>query len=224
MDKKFVIIVMGRPGSGKGTQAELLAKHFNFFHFETTKFLKEYFSEEPDDLRTKKAWEQFRSGQLVESSLVTEIVLRAAKKLIQEERGFVFDGFPRDLYEAERFLPFLVGFYNKENIKVFNVKVSPDEIEQRLEKRLICQKSRHVYIQGVDGLDVDSPCPEDGSLLEKRDMDKPEIVLERFKTYEEETAPAIEYLRKNHEVLDINGEQPIKDVFKDTLSYLNGNS
>jgi len=219
MIEKMAIAILGRPGSGKGTQAELLAEHFKFFHFQTTNFLKDFFSKRPEDPRVKRGEEQYRTGVLVDPPFVFEIVSEAVKRLVETEGGIVFDGSPRTLYEAEKFLPFMVGLFGKNKVKFFEIRVSPQEIKNRLIKRLVCEDQGHSYISGVGNLRVGDSCPEDGSKLMPRDIDKPEIAQKRFKAYEQETVPALEYLRKEHGVVEINGEQPIDKVFKDIISY-----
>jgi len=224
-----VIILMGPPGSGKGTQADLLAERLNFFHLETSKILEEKFrgnlkgsilieGKKYSFLKEKKLWEE---GKLCSPPFVTYLIIQKIKELKKAGKNLVLSGSPRTLYEAERVIPVLEKLYGKKNIKVFFLEISPKETIFRNSHRRICQLMRHpiLYLKENEKL---KRCPLDGSRLIKRGkLDKPETIKVRLKEYKERTFPVIEYLKKRKiKVEKINGSPPPAIVFEKILKKL----
>lgn len=217
---KTAIIVIGPPGSGKGTQAKLLAEKFDFFHFITSQVGKEYIFKN-DDLDSRRQMENYKKGILFEPSWLLNVVKEKTKEIIKEAGGIVYDGSPRTLYEAEGIYPFLADIFGKENIEILEIQVSEDEIRIRLSKRLICDKnSSHVFIRS-EKFYLGVSCPEnDGGILQKRDLDREDLFEIRMNEYKNRTVPGLEFLKKEHNVITINGEQAIEDVFKEILDKI----
>lgn len=214
MNKKEAIIILGKPGSGKGTQARLLAEKLGYFHFLTSQIGKEYIVSH-NDPETKKQEENYKAGILFEPAWLFRVVTEKTKEIFGRYVGVVYDGSPRTLYEVERFLPFLEDSIGKENIFVFEINVSDAELKKRLAKRLICTtNAEHVFIRS-ENLTVGSQCPEGDGILETRDLDEKNLFDVRMSEYYNRTAPAIDYLRRNYRFFSINGEQPIEEVAKD---------
>ena len=220
---------MGPPGSGKGTQADLLAERLNFFHLETSKILEEKFrgnlkgsilieGKKYSFLKEKKLWEE---GKLCSPPFVTYLIIQKIKELKKAGKNLVLSGSPRTLYEAERVIPVLEKLYGKKNIKVFFLEISPKETIFRNSHRRICQLMRHpiLYLKENEKL---KRCPLDGSRLIKRGkLDKPETIKVRLKEYKERTFPVIEYLKKRKiKVEKINGSPPPAIVFEKILKKL----
>src|SRR3989344_7701062 len=111
------IFLMGPIASGKGTQADILAKKFGFFHFETSRFLAAQLNK-PEFTKQK---EQFDSGQWVDPDWVAEIVLVEVQKIIDRGQGIVFSGSPRTVDETVKLLPFFEEKVGKENLLFFNI-------------------------------------------------------------------------------------------------------
>src|SRR3989344_3925366 len=143
-NKKWIAILIGPPGAGKGTQAELLSEKFDLFHLETSKVVEDAIKEaDPNDeefLVAKRSWS---SGKLVESRTIVRLTLYKIKAIAESGKGLVLSGSPRTLYEAEKELPAFENLYGRDNIKVFNIKLSEEESTNRNSFRRICKINRH---------------------------------------------------------------------------------
>lgn len=217
-NKKWIVILIGPPGSGKGTQAELLAEKFGLFHLESSKVIEEKIKNaKPDDTvlqREKKLWE---SGKLNTPELVLEWIKEKAKEVASEGHGIVFSGSPRTIYEAEGEIPVLEELYGKDRVKVFNIETNEGESIMRNSKRRICKSSRHP-IPNFPEFDGITKCPKDGSEIITRALDNPETIKIRLGEYVNRTLPIIDFLKnRGYKIMEINGEQPIDKVFQDIL-------
>lgn len=215
------IIFIGPIGSGKGTQAETFAKKLGFFHFETSRFLEQKFAlaKESDRelFRQKTLWTQ---GILLDPVWVTQTVLEETEKLSHTEKGLIFSSSPRTIFEAEQEMPVFEKFFGKENILIFNILLSETESVKRNSGRRICQKNRHPIPNFPEFKNI-VVCPEDGSPLITRELDKPEIIKVRYREYLNRTQPILAFLRqRGYQIVEINGEQPIEDVSKDITQHL----
>jgi adenylate kinase len=215
----IAIVVLGRPGSGKGTQAALLAKKLGLFHFETSDVIQEKFRKFPNDPEIKRAKEFFYGGKMTPTRLVTKWVIEKIKKL--ETKRIIFDGSPRTLYEVKRIYPILVDKCGRVNIKILNIKISPQEAIWRNTRRKTCQKcdSPIPYTKQTKDLKI---CPRKGcgGKLITREDDKPEKIKKRLKVFMKETYPVIKFFKKKGLLIEINGEQSIEDVFRDILKVI----
>ena len=211
------IFLMGQIASGKGTQADILAKKFGLFHFETSRFLEAQLNK-PEFSKQK---EQFDSGQWVDPVWVAGIVCEEAGKMIEEGRKLVFSGSPRTVEEIIVIIPCLEEKIGKGDMLFFNINLSEKEAVRRSVSRRICKANRHP-IPGFPEFRDLKVCPEDGSELITRSLDKSEIVARRYQEYLNRTVPIFDFLKEQgYPVFEVNGEQSIEKVARDISAYFN---
>jgi len=181
------IVFLGPPGAGKGTQAAQLARELGVPHLSTGDMLRAAAS-----ARTPLGLEadgHIRAGRLVPDDLVLRIL---HERLDQPDAkaGYLLDGFPRNLAQAEALGNFA------EVDRVISFDISPELLVRRLSDRLMCPKCQSVYNVASKPPKVADRCDRDGTVLIQRPDDRPEAVTTRLKVYAEQTAPLLEYYRK----------------------------
>lgn len=209
------LALFGPPGSGKGTQAMILSKMFDIPHVSTGEIFRYHMKEQtPLGIETKKYMDE---GQLVPDEIVVKIII---DKLESHDcsRGYLLDGFPRTLNQAEAFDKYL----KENNSKLFaaiNLQVSDDEIIRRMSGRRICVDCQTVY-NSINGSinEGQETCPICHKLLHQRDDDKPEVVQERLKVYHTQTEPLIKYYQNI--IINIQGSGSVEEVTKNILDDL----
>jgi adenylate kinase len=230
MDKKtFVVIILGPGGSGKGTQAQLLAEKFDLYHLETSEIIekklanakkndfalvagKKYYLSEERKLR--------ESGALMSPPLISFWVEQKIKELAKDQKGMTTSGSPRTVFEGKELIPLLKKLYGKENIRVIVLKISEKESIWRNSHRKTCELMRHPILYSPETAKM-TKCPLDGSKLLVRKDDDPKIIKVRFQEYNERTYPLIDLFKKEGlKVSEINGEQSVEAVHKDILKVL----
>ncbi|MBI2062367.1 MAG: nucleoside monophosphate kinase [Candidatus Yanofskybacteria bacterium] len=220
--KKLAIILIGPIGSGKGTQAEFLAEKFGLYNFETSKIIEEKIknADATDEImmREKNKW---ATGQLNTPELVKRWVLEKIGELHKEGSGIVFSGSPRTLEEAEAELPVLENLFGRKGVKVIHIQLGESESIKRNSHRRICKANRHP-IPNFPQFQNITTCPRDGSELVTRVLDDPEVIKVRYQEYLNRTEPILDFLKKReYNIIEINGEQSIENVFRDILDKIN---
>jgi len=224
MNKKLVILLIGPPGAGKGTQAQLLAEKKGLYHFETSKLLERIFNEEDDEkvflikgkeYPLKKERKLWKNGDICTPSFVSYLVQEKVKELSANNENLVFSGSPRSLGEAKELVPLLESLYGKENIKVFVLEIPAQETIFRNSHRRICSLMRHSILYSEETKNL-KHCPLDGSeLVKRKGLDDPETIKIRLKIYEEKTMPIISYFKERGlSVKEIDGKGSVADVFQ----------
>ena len=215
-----VIILIGPPGSGKDTQADLLEKEPGVVHLKSSKIIEDNFRADPENPEIKKQIEIKNSGGLVDPPMVQRWIKEAINKTHSSGSGIIFSGSPRTLLEAEEELPVLESLYGKENIIGLDIILSEDESVKRNSSRRVCKANSHP-VPNFPEYDNLTACPQDGSEIIIRADDNVETAKHRYNVYLEQTKPVVDYLKKNNfRVVDINGEQSIADVHRDILNSL----
>lgn len=219
--KKWVVILMGPPGSGKDTQAELLAREVNLDHLKSSKIIENKFlTADPDDPIIRAEKEKKTSGGLVTPSLVQQWVIEEIRRSFDEDRGIIFSGSPRTVSEAEAELPVLEELYGRDNIYILSISLSLEESIKRNSHRRVCQANNHP-IPNFPEYENLKNCPEDGSPIIIRSDDTAEKAKHRYKVYLAETKPVIDFLsKKGYNIVEVNGEQPIEDIHREILNKL----
>lgn len=212
----MVILFLGAPGAGKGTQASLISKKLGIPHISTGDIFREAVSKGTE--LGKKAKEYMDRGELVPDEIVIGIV---KERILQEDckNGFVLDGFPRTVAQAEA-LDSVLKEMGKKIDWVFNVVVSEDEVVKRLSGRRTCKNCGAVYHIVYNPPAKDNVCDACGGELYQRDDDREETVRNRIQVYAEKTAPLIDYYKSKGVLVDINGELSVEEVTKEIEKYL----
>lgn len=204
------IIVFGPPGSGKGTQAKLIEKKFSLKHIALGDVFRKTAREKTE--LGKKIKNYIDKGKFVPDALVVRIV----KKILEEKKlkSFVFDGFPRNIFQAKEAEKFL-----KADIAIY-LNVSDKEIIKRLSSRRQCKKCNTIY--GLENPPKKKGiCDKCHSVLYQRKDDKPAIIKKRILIYHKQTKPLINFYEKEGILRRINAEQNIKKTFSDVSKILN---
>lgn len=219
--KKWVVIIIGPPGSGKGTQAELLAEKFGLFHLESSRVIEEKFKNaDVNDKVIAHEKEAWKSGQLTNPELVRSWMLDEIRSLHKKGIGLVLSGSPRTMFEAEGEMPVFEELYGKDNVRPIHLNLSKEESVKRNSSRRICEANRHTIPNFPIFKDI-TTCPKDGSKLLKRELDTPETISIRYEVYLRQTQPIISFIQESgYKIVEIEGEQDINKVFKDILRGL----
>lgn len=237
---KQVIILFGPPGTGKGTQSELLSEKMGLYLFETSKMLEREFknaekmpadaperfveveSKKFDVLNEKEIWKR---GELCSPPWVTYLTVKELKRLHDDGDNIILSGSPRTVYEAEHEMPVLAELYGKENIHIVLIEISAEVTVFRNTHRKICELMRHsiLFSKETEKLTL---CPLDGSkLMKRKDLDDPETIKTRLEQYKERTLPLFNYFKNNgFNVNKIDGEGSVAEVHENILNILNDES
>lgn len=204
-------ILLGPQGSGKGTQAKLMAAKYNIPHISTGDIFRELRTQ--DSAMGKKVRELIDNGNLVPDEITNQIVAdRLAKPDCDE--GFILDGYPRNIVQAQ-FLE-----QKKPVNKCIYVEVSDAESIKRITARRACSVCKAdfntIYIKPKK----EGVCDKCNGKLMQRDDDTPEAVKKRLEIYYKETKPLLDFYKKKNALFKVNGEQPVDKVFKDIVAGL----
>lgn len=203
----MIAVLLGPPGSGKGTQAKRLAPKLQALHLSSGDILR---AEKAAGTELgKQATGYMDRGELVPDSLIIEMMLGR----MTQERGkpIILDGFPRTLAQAEA-LDEGLARYGMKIHRVINIDVPDAEVERRMTGRRSCPTCGAVYHVEFTPPKVAGKCDKDGVDLIQRDDDKPEVVRKRLVTYHHQTQPLVEYYKKHGLLRDVDGTQTPEKV------------
>jgi len=181
------VVLVGPPGAGKGTQAQLIAARLQIPHVSTGDIFRENVSEMTELGRQAKTF--MNAGDLVPDEITVAMVRdRLAKP--DAHAGFVLDGFPRTLIQAEQLQKTLAELDETLDV-VLEMKPDDEELVRRLSGRRTCQGCGRIWHVDYDPTSVDNQCDECGSSLSQRDDDRPETIRRRLEVYREQTEPLV---------------------------------
>ena len=211
------IILLGPPGAGKGTQAKQIVERYGIPQISTGDLLRE--NVKLGTLLGQKAKAVMDSGKLVSDDLVNEMV---AERIARPDcaRGFILDGFPRTVGQAEWLDGFLAARGSKLPLRVIRIAVDYDKLLKRLTGRRTCPTCGTIYNIHYNPPRVNEVCDKDGSKLSSRKDDNEEAIGTRFKAYENETHPLVDYYRRRGILTEIDGDAPADQVTRDLFGAL----
>ncbi len=207
------IILLGPPGAGKGTQAEVLSEKLGLPHISSGDIFRENLKNETELGKTAQAYIQ--RGELVPDD-VTIAMIRNRLAQPDAERGAVLDGFPRTPAQADALGKMLFEWGSKVQVVPY-ISVPAEVLVERLGGRWTCRSQGHVYHEKYNPPREAGKCDIDSSELYQREDDKPETIARRIKVYSEQTAPLIDYYRRHGLLKEIDGTQPIEQVSGELL-------
>ena len=205
------VLLLGAPGVGKGTQAQLLVARYGIPQISTGDLLRANIARGSE--LGLKAKEIISSGRLVDDRLVNDIVLDRLQEP-DTTRGYILDGYPRTLDQA-RFLDRTLTDLNLPPalpVVAVNIVVAYDELLRRITGRRICPACKSIYNVYTNAPKVDALCDQEGAALIQRPDDTEEVFVERMKTFDQQTAPVIHHYRALGRFDEVNGDQPVEAV------------
>ena len=212
------VILLGPPGAGKGTQASLLAERAHVAHVATGDLFRKHLGTGTELGKLAKTY--MDEGTLVPDDVTTRMVLERIADLDAAD-GYVLDGYPRTLGQAEALDEALVE-RGQAIDRVPLIEVNRDELIRRLAGRWICRDCQTPYHNGSAPPTKSGACDACGGELYQRDDDKPEVVAQRLETYETQTIPLIRYYERQGKLVKIDGEADVETVAKHLALAIGG--
>lgn len=215
MASKPHVILLGSPGSGKGTQAKNLACSAGFTHLSTGDLVREQI-----DLKTElglKIKQIVESGEFPSDEIIVELVSNFVRS---NDNAIIFDGFPRTSNQAKIFLAQFSELVESGSVYIFYIDVPDELVVQRLTKRFMCSECGSIYSDDIP-LKKDGVCDACGTTsFTRRVDDQEDSVRKRLSVYAEKTKPMIDYLKSKLPYFTINGDQDPTDVARDIQQVL----
>jgi len=196
-------ILLGAPGVGKGTQAKILSKRFGIAHISTGDILRDHMARKTElGLEVEAV---IKAGLLVSDPLILKLVAERVKEA-DCANGFIFDGFPRTIAQAEELEKFVTVD------KAVSIEADDEFIMRRITSRISCKECGAVYNTISMRPQAEGVCDRCGGALFQRDDDREETVRNRFAVYYEQTQPIIDYYRRRNMLVEIDGSQSLEEV------------
>ncbi len=207
------LIFLGAPGTGKGTQASVLAEKYNIPQISTGDILRKAVAEGSE--LGQKAKAIMESGGLVSDDIIIGLI---RERLAQPDckPGYILDGFPRTIAQAESLDKLLAAQGGIDAVIYFDV--AEDEIVRRLTSRRTCSQCGYNYNMISDPPPTDNTCEKCGGDIIQRDDDKEETVRHRLVVYNEKTAPLVDYYKKQNKLYTIDAARDVKKVRQDIIN------
>ncbi|MCX6720577.1 MAG: nucleoside monophosphate kinase [Candidatus Staskawiczbacteria bacterium] len=215
MKKPLSFALIGRSGCGKGTQAELLMKHFgNLFYVSTGNLLREL--AKLDTLAGKSAKEIMHKGDLIPDFMIIGLWMKELNLNLKVDQGVLFDGAFRRLIEAQEADEYFNFLDRKGTLFPILIDISREEAYDRLTKRRICKKCGKIF-PWVGEFKKLEKCDKCGGELQHRADDNPDAINNRLAYFDKEVLEVLEYYKKDNRLITVNGEQTVEKVFEDIL-------
>ena len=204
----MILVFLGPPGAGKGTQAKLLSQRMRFLHLSTGDLLREAVKNQTP--LGKKAKEYMDRGELVPDELIVQLI----EETMPKDGNVILDGFPRTVNQALALEEMLKGKGEKIS-KVLFFDVPDEVIIDRLSGRRVCSKCGAVYHVKYNPPKVEGVCDLCGGSLMQRDDDKEEVVKKRLEVYRKQTQPLIEFYQDRGIIYKLDAEKGVEELFEE---------
>lgn len=212
----MIVVFLGPPGAGKGTQCKLLVERYGLQHLSSGDILRR--ERKNGTELGQKAQSFMDSGQLVPDDLIVAMMSQEIGKVSD---GAVLDGFPRTLGQAQELDKALAAAGKKVDV-VLDLQVDDNKLEERVTGRRSCTKCGGAYHVKFNPPQQQEQCDAGCGTLTQRPDDTTEVVRQRIKTYHEQTAPLVEYYQKQDNVAHIDGNVDIAEVSKALCDVMDG--
>lgn len=207
---KINLILLGPAGSGKGTQAEFLLRKFGLQYVEAGDLVRSGAKKKTRFGRYLKRMHE--NGKHLPDEIIGHLIYGKFKRL-KKNNGILIDGYPRTIGQARDLDKFFQEFFPKFSKLAIYIKVSPKEAMRRLLNRAICLRCKKIFL--TRDLKI---CPKCGMKIEIRDYDQDrKAIKKRLKWFREKVMPAIRFYQKQKILIEINGEQSVRNVFRDII-------
>jgi adenylate kinase len=210
------IVLLGPPGAGKGTQADLIAEKFGLVHVSTGDLFRENLKKQTELGILAQTF--MSRGALVPDD-VTIAMVRERLSRPDCKNGALLDGFPRTPSQADALAEMLKEFDSRVNLVPY-ISVPPVLLIERLSGRWTCKTAGHIFHEKYNPPRMPGVCDLDGSELYQREDDRPETVENRIKVYNEQTTPLINYYRERQLLAEVDGTQAIDAVSRDLVKLV----
>lgn len=210
------LILLGPPGSGKGTQGEALQEDFRLPYYATGDILRAAVKEGTE--LGNKAKEYMDAGDLVPDELIIDLIADRVQAP-EASDGFILDGFPRTVPQAEA-LGAKMSELGREITAAVLIDVHDEEVARRLGGRRTCEKCGRVFHVDFNPPKEDGVCDVDGGELIVRDDDRPEVIEKRLATYHEKTEPLVDFYEDRGLLQRVDGDRPPDDVSESVRGLL----
>jgi len=213
-----IVIILGKSGSGKGTQIDFLKEKYGFDFIGSGELLRE--RKKINDFTGKKISQVIDFGGIIHTPVVFKLWMEELENLKKKDlKGIIFDGSPRKIKEAYLLDEALEWFEWSANIKAILLDIADDEAVKRISMRKICSKCGYIFLPGRDPENMEE-CPECHGEMIVRPDDSEERTRKRLDWFKTEVEPVIEHYRSKNMLIVINGEQSVENVSKDILKAI----
>lgn len=212
----MIVVLLGAPGSGKGTQGIPLSEKLGLAHVASGDMFREHLSQGTELGLLAKSY--MSKGELVPDDVTIRMIEERLSKPDAAD-GVILDGFPRTLPQAEALQAALAKQGHRVDAAPF-VKVSTEELLRRLAGRWICRKCGHSYHMVSNPPKHDRVCDVDGGELYQREDDSEDVARKRLQVYFDQTEPVVDYYNGQGVLVEVNGEQSIDAVFEDLVQAI----
>lgn len=217
---KKIIILMGVPGSGKGTQARILKQKFNYGHISTGDLLRALDVDPNGDPEDKKMLADMKAGKLVSDNLIYKLAFAEIEKYLDNNQGVILDGAIRNVEQAKKYQEFFTEKNVVDEVIVIEIKLSDETSWNRLTKRKVCPVCGFILPYSLEN-ELKTKCPECGGELIVRKDDNPETIKKRIEDQGNKAiAPILNYYRDLGVLVSIDGEKNIDNVDEEVCKIL----